>query len=699
MRVMETTAASSQLSYHLSRRSCDSCRFRKVKCNRQQKMDEGEGGCSFCSSLGLACKVSPPPPAKRAQQPITRKGKRLRAILDSSHASTSVLPGNVRPAPKLDLISADAGERNSVRAITGAINDPSKSAAQDSNQEAIALNAEVHFLNIPGLSRVRLDRCIRTFFSTLEHSMPLSYTLSDLWPRYQAFLDLHSGLEVSADGTPPLSELLLLAIACRGCDNTNTTDQQEMGDAIIQRFLKLANAGDSLHLAGLDGIEAINLLSERAYRPRYPIVKGNKYSSKTRLDVLGRGFSTELALSMQLQMPPPHCSEQEAARRRFLFWTIFMHDTFISVAACHMYRIMDEEVGWQIDAQAAQKNPYGYAMHQLALIARRVCRELMSFKAKSLKIHPGTVLSIMASLQEWYDNLASPFHFDWDYSSHQCPSSHVSKEQSGLLSRRSFMLCIYLSLHLNVWASVQGATIWNPLVSKDELVEFEEAFGQIMLEAFFKMAALARYCKDYSLVDHAPNNLRNVPAAWLLWCTRQSASLAAKMDAQRIRRIRDACQDLVDCVASAQSCLGDEGLGQSLQGMLDSSFRLRKQKNGNKIDAPATAAPSNTAIVPHQRHLDPVSLPADHSREGVETIQPDRLFNTSPSTLTSTPAVPASDHLAAMSTQHLHASYSPSQDYDFNADSQASLSPDWEALNVVTAEVQAFLAGFGFEMP
>ncbi|UZJ55601.1 hypothetical protein CBS101457_004921 [Exobasidium rhododendri] len=613
--------------------------------------------------------------------------------------------------------------RKSVLAITDAINDPSSrdaNAIKDARDlmakreqsTDMSSTSHAHFLNIPGLSRSLLDTCIETFFATLEHAMPLSYSFSNLWPRYRAFLDLTSGLEVNTEHAElsPVSELLILAIACRGCDNTQYVNRNQLSKAMIQRFIHLVDTGDALHLAGLDGVEAINLLAEKACRSKYLITDANRFPNITRLDVLGRGFSAELALSMQLQMPPPHCTTQETARRRFLFWTIFMHDAFISAAACHMYRIMEEDIGWQVHAEASQINPYGYNMYRLAMIARQACRDLMSFRAKSYKIHPRKVMEIFTSLQKWYDNLDKPFQYDWTIAAEE-PPTRLSREKIGLISKRAFMLCIFHSLHLNVWASIEDSSLWDPLVPKEETVQAEAKIGEIMWQAFFTMASLARHCRRMNLVDHAPNNLRNVPAAWLLWCTRQSSLYQRSGYKKDVTQIRKACQDLVDCVASAHSCSDNDTLVQSLQDMLNHSFRSHKQQQHqhHQHDTTAVEVPNPYFPSPTQHH-------GNYGSSTAATVNPpshshfDEQLSLSTSMspylpIQSLPSAPVPIQQAAhhFLSPALNEEQEESNNFTFypleSSESQASLSPDWDALNVVTAEVQAFLAGFGIEMP
>lgn len=676
------------------RSSCDGCRFRKVRCDRMQKVEQGRRGCTSCATLGLACVVTPVEQIYQAKK--RRNGRRVKALLEG-HATLSASGHRVT--------AADATA--SVHAIIGAISDPSSEQVSPSDREAAAPpSPQAQFLSVPGLTRAKLDYYVEAFFRTLEPCMPLSFPSTCFWPRYQAFLNLISGLPAGSTtgDIEPLSELLVLAVACRGCVTTKDAGRYRSSRAIRHRFVQLASTGDAIHHAGLDGIEAINLLSEMECQPKHLIAKHGKEPTALRYSVVGRNFSVELALFMQLQMPLSHFTAEERARRRFLFWTIFMHDAFCSAAANHMYRIMDEDVGWSTQERSADSGPsakYGVSMAFLAYIARQICRDLLSCKAKSQGIQPGKVVEILASLQRWLHGLEAPYTFDWSQPDLESRTEreHLSTDELATASRRAFMLTIFLSLHLSIWASISDAGYANGRAGEVEAAEADATLDAAMVLSCFRMAALARHCRYLALVDHAPNNLRNVPAAWVLWCTRRvGRALRSGAALQDSFQLRQACQDLIGCVASAQSCSDNEALVKSLQGMIDQVFFL-EQRCKDKGQTMA-GAPEPFPHEPPSKRLRPLShdtLTAVHSRGNAEGAL-DGFTDGAPATL----YLEGQD--VNMSTPMSQASRfrngpEGGQEYRLdNMDMSATLSPDWVALGIVTADVQAFLASFGFEM-
>lgn len=151
----------------------------------------------------------------------------------------------------------------------------------------------------------------------MEHFLPLSCTAPIFKARYEGFLRIYDGLETAGD-VEPASELFVLAVACRGCNNTSSPNRFELSEAFLDRFIQLVNAYDATQLCTLDSLEAITLLSDMlTQRPRDPVLTqpGQDHSHPTLFlgEILGRNISIALSLSMQLNFEVSGTSVQESA--------------------------------------------------------------------------------------------------------------------------------------------------------------------------------------------------------------------------------------------------------------------------------------------------------------------------------------------------------------------------------------------------
>lgn len=553
------------------RLSCDSCRFRKTRCDRKIRMEAGKNGCSFCTSVGLLCCVTP---FFSARNSMPRLGKRMRVLLEESeenNGSGSNMGGNLSSSSPPNLPRR------------------STAPAHGKNSDLQGTPSSTPFLGVHGLTKAKLDNCIEAFFHRLGPCMPLSESSSMFWPRYLLFLDVACGASVQDyNGYEPASELLVLAVASRGCCNTELLDRHELTLAISERFHLLAKDGENLSLGTLDGMEAVNLISERVLRPP-EILEIKSASTPLRLDVLERGSSVDLALMFNLNVPPSMDDADQEYRKRscFVFWTIFAHDAFRSVAALRMYRIHEEDIGWttpdQISMQTSSQPNYGKAMYTLAVIARSISRELLSIKAKKEGVSSLTLVDVVTRLNSWYEALDESFKFNWSLhrtsssSSSSSTTTSFTEDNDGveLRSKRSFMLTIWLSLYLQVWGSISTTHASRNHQKNIILLESE------VLKAYFRMASLARYCQRHDLVDCAPNELRNIPAAWALWYAcyiRRSTDWNANRSAEKINELNEACHALVDCVRSSRSSEDSNELATRLVNVIGEALALAEQR-------------------------------------------------------------------------------------------------------------------------
>jgi hypothetical protein len=551
-------------------------------------------------------------------------------------------------------------------------------------------------LGIEGLTRSRLDTLTEAFFEAVGRYYPIYYSKQEFKLRCGVRLDLNAGLPPTVD-KPALSELLILAVACRGA---GSLEQMDMVEAMEHRFCVMAAEGDTLLRAGLDGVEAVNMLSEREVRPIHPFVsvpgRTQKVQKCLQIDPLGRGYGIDLAFQNDVHLGERGDGEDD--RRRTIFWTIYMVDAIRSLSARRMYRIHDEDVGWPPRGSnpLATETTYGSTMYAIALLSRRLCRSLFSARAKVRGITAEEVIELLAKLDAWpVDHDVNAFF--------RHPQARSSAPHA---AAKMMWLSMYLGLVCSVSTEVK-------LVPDDLTSVAYDRLHDATIRACQEASKLAQQCTEHSLVDAAPNVLRNISAAWGLWCARMIAAGRSDADTSPIGRehfqeLWNAAYTFIDCVRSAKRTSQSARLADSLENTLLKAVHLNdealhEQMSGN---ASGTAPPLHmdtggrtSSNGESDRRTDDIMEIADTGLSGGDRLRRD-------------PQMQTVDRLAGGSGSDVHKdSFSTLSEidtlsYTINAGQQqagadlgGSLDDAWQAWQALDNDVYQFLADVGIEMP
>lgn len=189
------------------------------------------------------------------------------------------------------------------------------------------LQQQPQLLGVRGLTLDVLLQCFKAYFHWTESCIPLSQPREVFLRRAKARLFLLTGGAAFGDdqNVEPASDLLIIAVACRGARNTSVSYRFELQDNLEERFIAEAMSNDSLYNAGFDGLEAVKLMAELRVRGLHPTLPGTCHPSSLQNDVLGRGFTVVLAMNLGLHTgPEQHLSEEANERRRWLFYGTFI---------------------------------------------------------------------------------------------------------------------------------------------------------------------------------------------------------------------------------------------------------------------------------------------------------------------------------------------------------------------------------------
>lgn len=249
------------------RASCDPCRRKKVKCDKDQRNAEGISICSFCCTRGYDCIITDDTrPTENAAEADTANATDARP---STATSTGSEPTKKRKKSNADedrsklngsgpdFCQEDAQSAPSSDPIT----DPGPSQHTFPIPEAAT---EADTLNVRGLTRTILEDAIASHFRTTYWCNP-AVNPRHFYPRYRRYLDRVDGVSSSSSTDEhdayPSAEILILAVACVGVVQLGYVSSRfELQARIFRRVEKLVALACTKDITvALDVLEAILL--------------------------------------------------------------------------------------------------------------------------------------------------------------------------------------------------------------------------------------------------------------------------------------------------------------------------------------------------------------------------------------------------------------------------------------------------------
>jgi hypothetical protein len=579
-----------------ARTSCDACHQRKTRCDLGERTTLATSStneqisCSFCSSLGVPCRVT-----KRVRREAVaaesstssngkagkhKKGKIIREILADAAQESNLNDGSdISHAGRGDEVENHLSPLERYEPAFSTNIDP---LILDTNPTAASSSqSRSSFLGVPGLTVKALEDCFGGYFRSLNLWMQLTQGQEVFMKRYSLFLKDVQGVERDITieehdaSLTPLSELIVLAVASRGA--AFTVSNRHLERPLYDRATAIAQQPDYQGLEDLDGIEAITLLTDRYPRSWRSTTGGGQYPSCLILNPVGKGIAAEICLSTRLNEEAPLYS-RDYHRRARIFWTTFALDALRSAAACRMYRLHDEDVGWPFRLHLENQ-----PIIAVALIARKLCRTMFSSRARCLGIEASDIDSILDDLANWPDTVKIPvdsaeltdYSITPSYIPRQSPQaasnstgsndSEAQAQQHQLQVKRCTAMGFWLRLTLSIWTYLNEI---GYLASSDIMIRVEQETAR----ASIRMVKLAKVCTEAQIVDYAPVALLMTAAAWVLYFIRKISDLrgAENQSAATSRRneLMEMARVLLNAVRSAKTRPESEALALRLEAML-----------------------------------------------------------------------------------------------------------------------------------
>ncbi|PWN47423.1 hypothetical protein IE53DRAFT_390449 [Violaceomyces palustris] len=417
----------------------------------------------------------------------------------------------------------------------------------------------------------------------------------------------------------PASEMLILAIACRGVTYTNVPDRFDLQQTMVQRFRSMVGTdeddggGKRVLEHGLDGLEALVIMSEVQVAPTYEQAWTLLSKDPLKLDILSHEATVKLILLSGIsnrssvddddegdseddgdegggaRFDPERSerSEREKLRRSLIFWNSYVKDCFryarINARGARTFHEDDVDVP-ELSEIPALSRLKGWidAIGALGSIGRDICRLGTASRAQRVGICPRKVIGIYKRLREW----------DQKFSPNLEPAVVGPREGGGgggggvggrpnklpgEMIRKTFLKMLHLSLYMSVefWVTsfgmeatptteTQPRSSWSPRASTD-LVEASKMVRLNTTTAVQGISSLVLRSLDpvshqssveelaKPLLDHDLAVLRNVPAGAAVWSINRLAREIKERRFASVERLHRQVRVLLKGISTATS--------------------------------------------------------------------------------------------------------------------------------------------------
>lgn len=351
------------------------------------------------------------------------------------------------------------------------------------------------------------------------------------------------------------SPALIYTIACRGMPFTTVQNKLDLEQCFANEFrkafLEARNAPSANGTVRLDELEALALMIDYEYE------ENETGNDSALLSNLGNLFLTHDALVLLMLQnricdrpsttagleSSPESLANAAQRRMLLYWHIYGIDAFHCLDRKQSSHIQIPNIGSNNEIPNIEMRDYFDAMVSLATIAREIIQKLCSTSAKRQGVDPKYVHSLYDQLHRWSEDLC-PRHLRRNYQENGQPNpfdrisqdgpepsstTSITRKQKHTHLRRAVLWALELHCFLQIEAIVADYGI---KYDSKSLLEDDMLSARIEYESIRVLNSMASVCrwigqyeieddsghtKRHSLVDLAPNILRNICAGMCYW--------------------------------------------------------------------------------------------------------------------------------------------------------------------------------------
>ncbi|GAC92590.1 hypothetical protein PHSY_000144 [Pseudozyma hubeiensis SY62] len=392
-------------------------------------------------------------------------------------------------------------------------------------------------LGIASLDKNMLDVCVKSYFDSMGQC--IGFIRPEwFWPRYNALFYRYSGFALGdeADSNEqPLSELLLIAVACRGAGASQFANRFELQTDLHQHYCRLIKDRDRLVRDGFDALESVILMVEHADGIPKPLPDAMSVQGVFDVDVVSHEGMIRLMKKLELQLQKPFGTPLEgrdAIRQRILFWTIYVYDAIRSEAGRTLPLIHPDDVSLPRTLPTIVGDPARLIFRdhfvELANICRDVAYRIQSPRVQSSGIDPRDVLLILDELKAWHDKLGPFFSWDWNDMLHITGPSDPEDQ-----TRRTFLIFLFLGQWLTLEYAVEEigfASDCDPTL-KEEVIRRLEREVDTTLD---RQVLVCDHGTLFGIIRLHPGMMQSWTTTWASWCIRRMQINIAKENQGRL---------------------------------------------------------------------------------------------------------------------------------------------------------------------
>ncbi|TKY87286.1 hypothetical protein EX895_003963 [Sporisorium graminicola] len=494
------------------RASCDPCRRKKVKCDKDQRNTEGISICSFCVARGYEC--------------IITDNARSNADTSDNDAQQGAdpAPSAAANAPRKKRKKSDAAEAASTN---GAGTEPNDDSTPQPDDLFVTPGpaTEPDMLNVRGLTRSILDDAVSSHFRTTYWCNP-AVLPRHFYPRYRRHISKLDGVGASSaayDLFPP-ADILILAVACVGVVQLGyASNRFDLQARIYKRLEKLVSQACTKQITvALDVLEAILLT--------FDVPARNKSVEEATTSSLDAGFVHPMSHTKMIRLLTYHgfnrskddrivkaqrlknrvpdrdlVDEVNDERMPLVLAVAVINDIIRSFDLFERHQLLQEDI--DPDAMTADLggpigNQWAWQLSVMASVLRTHNLTICAAKSRRLGISPTAILEVLQQLERFDRQM--PEVLRWNLSAAEShgsalqeliPYDNSNEDIISILVRKAFLYLLVWSQYQCIHAMIRAHGLQLPAqgsrLEGSPYLRARQRIDSLLLTAFDRMAEIA----------------------------------------------------------------------------------------------------------------------------------------------------------------------------------------------------------------